>query len=292
MTAPELLVSRGKILIIDHNTDRLAATVPLLRHAGYEVFEATRGVAALRQAGDVLPQLILMVMDLPDMSGVEVCRRIKNEPALSAIFVVHWNPAQTNHGAVEGGFEAGADGYIARPLHDREFLAQVRGFFRHKETLDRLLLVERLQYTEGIRELQGLGQYATGNLAITARNLGISSLREVAPEVFSDLVRSYGGMLDAALEQQVTRQEDKVGPGLRTLAEQLFVLKAGPRDVIDIHHDVLTERTGKSSPARSRGFLEVGRFTVLQLMGNLAGAYRNHYVAVRAQGAPPKGSLI
>lgn len=261
------------------------ATVRVLQKAGYEVVEAATGEEGLAQVREQSPQLVLLDVNLPGIDGLEVCRRIKADPVLADIFVVHCSAAQTDETAVAAGLEAGADGYITRPLDARELVARVRAFFRHKETIDRLRTMERLRGLQFDQEMAYFAQLAAGGLRVTARSLGIPPLQEAAPEVFASLVRTYGEILDTALAQHIYKSEDRPSPALRVLAEQLYTYTAGPRDVTELHYAAIKTRTEQGARAPAMALLEAGRLTVLELMGQLTATYRNHQVTAFVRGA-------
>jgi PAS domain S-box-containing protein len=113
-----------KILAVDDNPASLYATARVLRSAGYEVLEANTGNAALRMA----PQADIVVLDinLPDMDGFEVCRRLRARPETAQLPVLHLSATFTQAADFELGLEAGADGYLTRPVEAPVLLATVR----------------------------------------------------------------------------------------------------------------------------------------------------------------------
>lgn len=107
-------------------------TTRVLEGAGFAVVLATTGLAGLELVRQHRPDLILLDVNLPDLSGVEVCRQIKADPALAHLFVVMASASQITSDQQSAGLEAGADGYIARPIANRELLARVEAFLRIK----------------------------------------------------------------------------------------------------------------------------------------------------------------
>ena len=83
------LANSQTILNVDDNEPGLYAKSRILRHAGFEVLEASDGETALRLAATASPQLVLLDVRLPDISGLEVCRRIKSDPATRRLPVLH-----------------------------------------------------------------------------------------------------------------------------------------------------------------------------------------------------------
>ena len=130
-----------RILVVDDDPDTLRGTVRLLEKAGYTVDRAASGEEALQAAQNHRPDLLLLDHDLPGINGLEVCRRIKQDPALvdSLVVIVSASHAESDHQSE--GLESGADGYIGRPIGNRELLARVGALVR----LQRLTRSLRLQ---------------------------------------------------------------------------------------------------------------------------------------------------
>jgi PAS domain S-box-containing protein len=126
-----------RILAVDDNSAALYATSRVLRSAGYEVIEATTGAAALAAA----PRADLVVLDvnLPDMDGFEVCRRLRANPETELLPVLHLSATFTNSSDFSQGFEAGADSYLTRPVEPPVLIATVRTllFARQADTTRR-----------------------------------------------------------------------------------------------------------------------------------------------------------
>ena len=120
----------AKILVVDDNPVVRFSVAHLLGKAGFEVIEAGTGAECLRQAQEASPDLVLLDVMLPDANGVELCREIKASPALQSLFVVLLSSTEIGTDCQVTGLEAGADGYIARPIEDRELLARIQALLR------------------------------------------------------------------------------------------------------------------------------------------------------------------
>jgi PAS domain S-box-containing protein len=120
------------VLNVDDYPAALYATSRVLRQAGYNVVEASTGMEALRRAGES-PDLIILDVNLPDVDGFEVARRIKADPETATIPVLQMSAAyrEPEHRAL--GLEGGADAYLAQPVEPRELLATVRALLRVRE---------------------------------------------------------------------------------------------------------------------------------------------------------------
>jgi len=120
----------AKILIIDDNPVVRFNVVHLLKSAGFIVIEAATGEEGRRLADVEAPDLVLLDVMLPDINGVEVCRQIKSRHDTSNLFVVLLSAVEVSSDSQVAGLEAGADGYIARPIENRELLARVQALLR------------------------------------------------------------------------------------------------------------------------------------------------------------------
>jgi hypothetical protein len=113
-----------RILVVDDNPAALYATGRILRSAGYEVSEATTGSAALTAAKNA--DLVVLDVNLPDMDGFEVCRRLRATPETTHLPVLHLSATFTQNADFTLGLEAGADSYLTRPVEAPVLLATVR----------------------------------------------------------------------------------------------------------------------------------------------------------------------
>jgi DNA-binding response OmpR family regulator len=120
---------KATILIVDDEAD----VVDLLRYklhgAGYDVLVSADGLEALAIARDRRPDLIVLDLMLPEMSGEEVCRRLKAEPDTAAIPVLMLT-AKAQPAERVAGLEIGADDYITKPFSPRELVLRVNAVLR------------------------------------------------------------------------------------------------------------------------------------------------------------------
>lgn len=125
---------KTRILVVDDNPSLLAGTCRILKNAGYETLEAATGMDGLRLIKEYNPDLVLLDVNLPDINGDEICRRIKTDVKLAETYVVLISSINTDTDHQTSGLEIGADGYIARPVSNRDFLARVNSLLRIKRT--------------------------------------------------------------------------------------------------------------------------------------------------------------
>jgi two-component system cell cycle response regulator DivK len=118
-----------RILIVEDQEDNRQILRDLLTSAGFDMIEAENGVDGVAAAVSERPDLILMDIQLPIMDGYEATRRIKADPALSAIpIIVITSYALTGDEAKAR--TAGCDAYVTKPYSPRELLAKIRAFLQ------------------------------------------------------------------------------------------------------------------------------------------------------------------
>lgn len=123
----------GRILVVDDvATNRIVMKVKLAA-ACYAVDQADCGAAALAAARRDSPDLVLLDVVMPDMSGLEVCRRLKADPATADIPVILIT-ALADHASKMAGLEAGADDFLTKPVDEVTLLARVRSSLRARDT--------------------------------------------------------------------------------------------------------------------------------------------------------------
>jgi signal transduction histidine kinase len=110
---------RITILNVDDTEAMRYQKTRVLRAAGYQVVEAGTGARALQLAGETLPDLILLNVKLPDMSGIEVCRQIKTDPATRMIPVIQVSATFNTVKDQQEGLLGGADIYLTESLESK-----------------------------------------------------------------------------------------------------------------------------------------------------------------------------
>jgi two-component system cell cycle response regulator DivK len=116
-----------QILVIEDNRDNREILRDLLTNVGYTIHEATTGHQGVAAAATHRPDLILMDIQLPDIDGYEATRRIKAHPALRHIPIIAVTSYALSGDDVKA-FEAGCDGYVAKPFDPRTLLATLRTY--------------------------------------------------------------------------------------------------------------------------------------------------------------------
>jgi sigma-B regulation protein RsbU (phosphoserine phosphatase) len=128
-------MSATKILVTDDSLVARTACSNQLNEAGYQVVFAQNGIEAVEAVKRESPDLILMDVVMPEMNGVEACRKIKDlESArdIPIIMVTSMADVETLHSA----FEAGAVDYVTKPIEPIELMARIRSALRLKAEMD------------------------------------------------------------------------------------------------------------------------------------------------------------
>jgi len=123
----------SRILVIEDERDIRQVLDYNLRIAGHEVISAERGREGLAMFREQRPDLVLLDLMLPDVSGTEVCRAIKDDPASRATPVILLTARGEEIDRVVG-FELGADDYVTKPFSVRELILRIRAVLRRSES--------------------------------------------------------------------------------------------------------------------------------------------------------------
>jgi response regulator RpfG family c-di-GMP phosphodiesterase len=141
----DIVKGRIKLLVTDDDPDVLLLTSSVLTRAGYEVLEARTAKECLEMMHTHHPDLVLLDVMLPDMKGSTVCRHIKADPELQDTFVILVSGVQVSSEYQAKGLNIGADGYIVKPVSNKELVARVQAMERIKKAEDALREKEKQQ---------------------------------------------------------------------------------------------------------------------------------------------------
>jgi len=129
-----LLQGPALILNVDDNPVGRYGKTRVLEDAGFDVIEASTGEQALQLVVERTPQLVLLDIMLPDLSGLEVCRRIKGNALTQRIPVLHISATYDEHVGESMSLESGADIFLAEPVEPHELITVVRTLLRLRTT--------------------------------------------------------------------------------------------------------------------------------------------------------------
>src|SRR5688500_15812861 len=133
------------ILNVNDHEATLYATSRVLRKEGFTVLEAKTGEEAWEIVQRELPPLVVLDVNMPGISGVEVCRRIKQDPRTSSTMVLQTSATNVTLSDRVGALTAGADSFLIEPVEQEELVAVVRALLRlnRSEAKLRAMLAER-----------------------------------------------------------------------------------------------------------------------------------------------------
>lgn len=169
----------GKILIVDDvATNRIVLKVKLAA-AYYETVQAASGAEALALARKLRPDLVLLDVELPDIDGIEVCERLKADPATRGIPVVMVT-AFHDTGRRVAALRAGAEEVFWKPLDDMVLLARLRSLLRARETAEQLGLRDSTYRELGLAEAaEGFAPCALVGLVAASAETALSWKRDL-----------------------------------------------------------------------------------------------------------------
>lgn len=205
-----------RVLLIDDSPQMHRLVDAWLRSDPVELLHANDGKSGLEVAQTTPVDMVLLDVDMPDVSGFDVCRQFKSDPSLSAVPIVFLTGASSPEDRVAG-LNLGAVDYIVKPFHPAEFQARVRATLRTKQLVD--LLRERAQI-DGLTALRNrafLDDRLGGELASLARRPGTLSCLMIDLDHFKQINDRHGHLVGDEVLRAVagvlvenTRVEDVV----------------------------------------------------------------------------------
>jgi len=125
----------AKVLVVDDTPHNVKLLADLLAVKGYSVATAVNGDEALAKVASERPDLVLLDVMMPGLSGYDVCRRIRGDPGTALLPVVLVTSLDPQQERVKG-MEAGADDFLSKPINQAELFARVRSLLRIKSLQD------------------------------------------------------------------------------------------------------------------------------------------------------------
>ncbi|MET3425850.1 DNA-binding response OmpR family regulator [Actinoplanes tereljensis] len=113
------------VLVADDDADIRDLVAFKLEQAGFDVIAVEDGQTALEQARSRQPTLAVLDVSMPGLSGIDVCRMLRADPATAGILIIMLT-ARVQEQDVEGGFSAGADDYVTKPFSPRELVSRIQ----------------------------------------------------------------------------------------------------------------------------------------------------------------------
>jgi DNA-binding response OmpR family regulator len=136
-------MQKHKILVVDDSKDNVIILRERLENEGFEISTAYSGEEAIKKALTEIPDLILLDVMMPEMSGFEVCKRISGNEKTREIPIILLT-ALVEPKDIKEGFQAGAYDYIKKPFNKVELIARINSALRFRETAKLILDIEKI----------------------------------------------------------------------------------------------------------------------------------------------------
>ena len=256
---------RDLILLVEDSSTQAMRTRIVLEAAGFAVEVCTNGAMALARVAERQPDLILLDMHLPDLSGREIAQRLKANPTLSGIPIIFLTGVFREVEDIISGLNQGADDYLCKPIQDGELIARVRATLRATKTQRALGRLARLLFT-----VNQVGNQVAGILELKTlidSVVGLIHENFEYPYVHIYLREASHLVLAAAAGPAATDlladplQLPLAGGSLAAAAAGSLQLVTGASSASMAHPFVPDARAGIAAPFRSggqmRGVLEV-----------------------------------
>ncbi|MFW6313409.1 MAG: hybrid sensor histidine kinase/response regulator, partial [Spirochaetota bacterium] len=230
------------ILLVDDNTNNLGVLYRYLDDEGFTVLVSQDGERAIRLARDQKPDLILLDILLPGMSGFDACHELKSDPTTADIPVIFISALTDIQDKVRG-FEAGGVDYITKPFQQEEVLARINAHVtikRQREELDRLNATKDRLFSVIGHDLRGPFMGLLGALELlrdSGDDLDSETTHELIASLYDSAEKTYHlleNLLEWSRSQQRAVEMHPCRLPLRDLVTdtvQLFEASARQKDV-------------------------------------------------------------
>ncbi len=189
------------IVNVDDNEPSLYARGRVLRKAGFAVLDASRGQAALDAVRTANADLVLLDVHLPDINGIEVCRRIKQDAATSSVIVLQISASAISAPNATAALNSGADAYLTEPVDPEVLVATIRALLRLR-TAEQELATSNAALMDANRQLEQLNQ------ALRSSNADLETFAYVASHDLQEPLRTIMSCAQL-LERSLTSRLDK-----------------------------------------------------------------------------------
>ena len=274
----KIISAQLKILLIEDNSGDARLIREMLADAmagRFELTHAGRLSAGLTHLAEERFDLVLLDLSLPDSRGMDTFVQVHTHGPDVPVVVLTGNGDENLSSQA---MRAGAQDYLVKGEIDGRLLVRSIRYAIERQELVLELECERqkMREAEEIQFVERLANQISSDM--TAKLFGMGPLQETLPEVFDKLVQRYGLLMEKALEKRAYKVDHDVSEELREMGEDLGVLKALPRDVVELHTSALSKKRTESPPQKLKAYAEEGRFMLMEIMGYLAVYYRRYAI--------------
>jgi CheY-like chemotaxis protein len=250
------------ILLVEDNQADVRLVEECLREGGSDRFEflaTPRLASALEILARESFDLAVLDLLLPDSEGLDTFRAVFHRfPFLPVVVVTALDDKETALATLR----EGAQDYLLKGQITPESLGRSVEYAMERHRTLR-------------NELGSLGRASSpSGASVTSSVYGMRELKEGNRQAFEDLAQTYAELVEQSLEEQSYKVEASAPEALQQVAQRLGYLRAGPRDVIDLHTTVLQRLSSGANIKKVQSLVQEGRMMVLRLMGYLVSYYR------------------
>ncbi len=205
---------KRKVLIVDDEEDILELLEYNLEQDGYQVFKAMDGEEAIAKAEEVKPDLILLDIMMPQMDGIEACRRIRKLPELESVYVMFLTARSEEYSELAG-FDVGGDDYISKPIKPRVLLSRIKAVMRRDTSIGKakVLKVHDLEIIRDEHVVKKAGKHLTLPrkefellFFLASRKGKVFSREKLLENVWGDVY-----VVDRTVDVHVRKLREKIG---------------------------------------------------------------------------------
>ena len=216
------------VLIVEDDAAILRGLTDVLRFEHFNVIAATDGDAGYRLALEKKPDLIILDLMLPDMSGFDVCRRLRTEGLSTPLLMLTARGEESDR--VQG-LDLGADDYVTKPFSIRELLARVRALLRRTQSQD-AKLPDEVRFDDVVVDFRGFAAFKGGvAVEMTPKEFGV--LRLLAARVGEAVTRD--DLLSDVWDQHGSPTTRTVDTHVASLRAKLEDDPSTPKRLMTVH---------------------------------------------------------
>ena len=233
-----------------------------------ELHRAGSFADAIEVVADVVVDVVLVDLQLPDSRDVATVLRMLDALPKVPVIVITGSRGEEYADEI---IRAGAHDYLVKAdLEPAALWRSIRHtMLRHQEYLVRLEVLDERRRLDA--ELEAL---SAGEADVTSESLGLTTMSSRARETFEAFAVRYRELLEETLRIRDRGEYHSSTAGIKALARDLGFVRAGPRDVIEIHVSATEAAVAGRRRASNRPVLDAARIQVLELMGQLVAFYR------------------
>jgi len=271
-----------RVLLVEDNPGDARILTQMLSKWESEKFEVVHA-KRLEEAAAMMTSerfdAVLLDLSLPDSSGLDTIDQAQEfDPDRSMpIIVVTGRYGDTD---ARPSVAHGAQDFLQKNSLKAESLVRsiTLAIDRQRALAKRREVESGARRAREIESLETMGGPMT--TMVTARAYGLERLSESSSDTFEALVQQYCDLVEAAVQQRRFKVDSKVSQGLNVMAQRLGFLRAGPRDVVELHLKAIKSMRPLKMTT-SYVIAEEARLMLLELMGDLTAYYRDHMVPIR-----------